>query len=100
MCVVVVMFIQATSDCVCHVIVNNKACVCVLKVLMLSSVADLHSYIERSQLTQELGGSQYYCHKTWISHRTVRTNTHLKVALCIFYLCCFMDGYDSTYSDT
>ncbi|XP_048049672.1 guanine nucleotide exchange factor DBS isoform X2 [Megalobrama amblycephala] len=39
-------------------------------VLMLSSVADLHSYIERSQLTQELGGSQYYCHKTWISHRT------------------------------
>uniref|UniRef100_A0A672RLS2 Guanine nucleotide exchange factor DBS-like n=1 Tax=Sinocyclocheilus grahami TaxID=75366 RepID=A0A672RLS2_SINGR len=39
-------------------------------VIMLSSLADLHSYIERSQLTQELGGSQYYCHKTWISHRT------------------------------
>ncbi|XP_051762012.1 guanine nucleotide exchange factor DBS isoform X4 [Ctenopharyngodon idella] len=39
-------------------------------VLMLSSVVDLHFYIERSQLTQELGGSQYYCHKTWISHRT------------------------------
>ncbi|KAK7154179.1 hypothetical protein R3I94_007520 [Phoxinus phoxinus] len=39
-------------------------------VIMLSSVADLHSYIERSQLTQDLGGSQYYCHKTWISHRT------------------------------
>ncbi|XP_057192460.1 guanine nucleotide exchange factor DBS [Triplophysa rosa] len=39
-------------------------------VIMLSSVADLHSYIERSQLTQELGGSQYYCHKTWITHRT------------------------------
>uniref|UniRef100_A0A8C1LKV0 Mcf.2 cell line derived transforming sequence-like b n=1 Tax=Cyprinus carpio TaxID=7962 RepID=A0A8C1LKV0_CYPCA len=44
--------------------------VCVLKVIMLSSLADLHFYIERSQLTQELGGSQYYCHKTWISHRT------------------------------
>ncbi len=54
---------------------------CVIKVIMLSSLADLHSYIERSQLTQELGGSQYYCHKTWISHRTVRTNTHLKGAL-------------------
>ncbi|XP_059355862.1 guanine nucleotide exchange factor DBS-like isoform X1 [Carassius carassius] len=39
-------------------------------VIMLSSLTDLHSYIERSQLTQELGGSQYYCHKTWISHRT------------------------------
>ncbi|XP_073768896.1 guanine nucleotide exchange factor DBS isoform X6 [Danio rerio] len=39
-------------------------------VIMLSSVADLHTYIERNQLTQELGGSQYYCHKTWISHRT------------------------------
>ncbi|XP_052420624.1 guanine nucleotide exchange factor DBS isoform X3 [Carassius gibelio] len=39
-------------------------------VIMLSSLTDLHSHIERSQLTQELGGSQYYCHKTWISHRT------------------------------
>uniref|UniRef100_A0A8C1GW74 Mcf.2 cell line derived transforming sequence-like b n=1 Tax=Cyprinus carpio TaxID=7962 RepID=A0A8C1GW74_CYPCA len=39
-------------------------------VIMLSSLTDLHSYIERSQLTQELGGTQYYCHKTWISHRT------------------------------
>ncbi|XP_052004910.1 guanine nucleotide exchange factor DBS-like isoform X1 [Xyrauchen texanus] len=39
-------------------------------VIMLSSVTDLHSYIEPSQLTQELSGSQYYCHKTWISHRT------------------------------
>ncbi|XP_051997734.1 guanine nucleotide exchange factor DBS-like [Xyrauchen texanus] len=39
-------------------------------VIMLSSVTDLHSYIERSQLTQELDGSQYYCHMTWISLRT------------------------------
>ncbi|XP_076857441.1 guanine nucleotide exchange factor DBS isoform X2 [Brachyhypopomus gauderio] len=39
-------------------------------VIMLSSVADLQSYIERSQLTQELGGTQTYCHKTWITHRT------------------------------
>ncbi|XP_053482486.1 guanine nucleotide exchange factor DBS [Ictalurus furcatus] len=39
-------------------------------VIMLSSVAELHSYIERSQLTQELGGTQQYCHNTWISHRT------------------------------
>ncbi|MCJ8732249.1 hypothetical protein PDJAM_G00209090 [Pangasius djambal] len=39
-------------------------------VIMLSSVAELHSYIDRSQLTQELGGTQQYCHNTWISHRT------------------------------
>uniref|UniRef100_A0AAY5EKW2 Mcf.2 cell line derived transforming sequence-like b n=1 Tax=Electrophorus electricus TaxID=8005 RepID=A0AAY5EKW2_ELEEL len=41
-------------------------------VIMLSSVTDLHSYIDRSQLTQELGGTLPYCHKTWISQRTVR----------------------------
>uniref|UniRef100_A0A8C5CBN0 MCF.2 cell line derived transforming sequence like n=1 Tax=Gadus morhua TaxID=8049 RepID=A0A8C5CBN0_GADMO len=39
-------------------------------VIMLSSVTELHSYIERSQLTQELGGTQEYCHEKWISHRT------------------------------
>ncbi|GAA6089188.1 guanine nucleotide exchange factor DBS isoform X1 [Tachysurus ichikawai] len=39
-------------------------------VIMLSSVTELHSYIDRSQLTQELGGTQEYCHEKWISHRT------------------------------
>ncbi|XP_022536196.2 guanine nucleotide exchange factor DBS isoform X2 [Astyanax mexicanus] len=39
-------------------------------VIVLSSVAELHTYIERSQLTLELGGTQQYCHQTWISHRT------------------------------
>uniref|UniRef100_A0A8B9RFD3 Mcf.2 cell line derived transforming sequence-like a n=1 Tax=Astyanax mexicanus TaxID=7994 RepID=A0A8B9RFD3_ASTMX len=37
---------------------------------MLSSVTELHSYIDRTQLTQELGGTQEYCHEKWISHRT------------------------------
>lgn len=40
---------------------------------MLSSITELHSYIDRTQLTQELGGTQEYCHEKWISHRTVRT---------------------------
>lgn len=40
---------------------------------MLSSITELHSYIDRTQLTQELGGTQDYCHEKWISHRTVRT---------------------------
>uniref|UniRef100_A0A3Q3Q831 Mcf.2 cell line derived transforming sequence-like b n=1 Tax=Monopterus albus TaxID=43700 RepID=A0A3Q3Q831_MONAL len=39
-------------------------------VIMLSSIAELHSYIDRTQLTQELGGMQEYCHEKWISHRT------------------------------
>ncbi|XP_059408684.1 guanine nucleotide exchange factor DBS-like isoform X4 [Carassius carassius] len=38
--------------------------------IMLSSVTELHSYIDRTQLTQELGGTQEYCHEKWISHRT------------------------------
>ncbi len=40
---------------------------------MLSSVTELHTYIDRTQLTQELGGPQEYCHEKWISHRTVST---------------------------
>ncbi|XP_041663011.1 guanine nucleotide exchange factor DBS isoform X4 [Cheilinus undulatus] len=39
-------------------------------VIMLSSVTELHSYIDRTQLTHELGGTQEYCHEKWISHRT------------------------------
>ncbi|KAM9396602.1 guanine nucleotide exchange factor DBS isoform 18-T18 [Salvelinus alpinus] len=39
-------------------------------VVMLSSVTELHAYIDRTQLPQELGGTQDYCHETWISHRT------------------------------
>ncbi|KAM3862407.1 guanine nucleotide exchange factor DBS [Diretmus argenteus] len=39
-------------------------------VIMLSSVTELHSYIDCTQLTQELGGTQEYCHEKWISHRT------------------------------
>ncbi|XP_074514944.1 guanine nucleotide exchange factor DBS isoform X5 [Sebastes fasciatus] len=39
-------------------------------VIMLSSITELHSYIDRSQLTLELGGTQEYCHDKWISHRT------------------------------
>ncbi|XP_034549970.1 guanine nucleotide exchange factor DBS isoform X2 [Notolabrus celidotus] len=39
-------------------------------VIMLSSVTELHTYIDRTQLTHELGGTQEYCHEKWISHRT------------------------------
>ncbi|XP_061696662.1 guanine nucleotide exchange factor DBS-like isoform X2 [Syngnathoides biaculeatus] len=38
-------------------------------VIMLSSVSELHSYIDHMQLSQELGGTQAYCHEKWIAHR-------------------------------
>ncbi|XP_061548649.1 guanine nucleotide exchange factor DBS isoform X1 [Phycodurus eques] len=41
-----------------------------MKVVMLSSVTELHAYIDPGQLTTDLGGVQEYCHESWISHRT------------------------------
>ncbi|XP_029695945.1 guanine nucleotide exchange factor DBS-like isoform X2 [Takifugu rubripes] len=41
-----------------------------MKVVMLSSVTELHAYIDPGQLTTELGGTQEYHHDSWISHRT------------------------------
>ncbi|XP_067349573.1 guanine nucleotide exchange factor DBS isoform X3 [Channa argus] len=41
-----------------------------MKVVMLSSVTELHAYIDPGQLTTELGGTQEYQHDSWISHRT------------------------------
>lgn len=41
------------------------------QVIMLSSVTELHTYVDSTQLTQELGGTQEYCHEKWISHRVV-----------------------------
>ncbi|XP_068612646.1 guanine nucleotide exchange factor DBS [Brachionichthys hirsutus] len=41
-----------------------------MKVVMLSSVTELHAYIDPGQLTTELGGTREYRHDGWISHRT------------------------------
>ncbi|XP_069928494.1 probable guanine nucleotide exchange factor MCF2L2 isoform X1 [Oryctolagus cuniculus] len=43
-------------------------------IIMLNSISDLHSYIDRSQLTRELGGTLEYRHSQWISHRTAIEN--------------------------
>ncbi|XP_023556416.1 probable guanine nucleotide exchange factor MCF2L2 [Octodon degus] len=43
-------------------------------IIMLNSVSDLHSYIDKSQLTQELGGTLEYRHSQWLSHRTAIEN--------------------------
>ncbi|KAM8954399.1 putative guanine nucleotide exchange factor MCF2L2 isoform 3-T3 [Pelodytes ibericus] len=41
-----------------------------MKIIMLNSVSDLHGYIDKSQLTSELGGFLEYSHSQWIHHRT------------------------------
>ncbi|XP_004450791.1 guanine nucleotide exchange factor DBS isoform X18 [Dasypus novemcinctus] len=39
-------------------------------IIMLSSVPELHGYIDKSQLTEDLGGTLDYCHTRWLCHRT------------------------------
>ncbi|KAK2158840.1 hypothetical protein NP493_1766g00009 [Ridgeia piscesae] len=36
---------------------------------MFETLPDLHTYIDPSQLTDDLGGSLQYDHKEWIQHR-------------------------------
>ncbi|XP_044863451.1 guanine nucleotide exchange factor DBS [Mauremys mutica] len=39
-------------------------------IIMLGSVTELHGYIDKTQLTEDLGGTLDYCHNRWLSHRT------------------------------
>ncbi|XP_048397628.2 guanine nucleotide exchange factor DBS isoform X5 [Stegostoma tigrinum] len=48
-------------------------------IIMLNTIADLHSYIEKSQLTRDLGGTLEYCHNQWIHHRTAIENFAMTV---------------------
>ncbi|XP_036782610.2 probable guanine nucleotide exchange factor MCF2L2 isoform X1 [Manis pentadactyla] len=43
-------------------------------IIMLNSVSDLHGYIDKSQLTEDLGGTLEYRHSQWINHRTAIEN--------------------------
>uniref|UniRef100_A0A7N6B2L2 MCF.2 cell line derived transforming sequence-like 2 n=1 Tax=Anabas testudineus TaxID=64144 RepID=A0A7N6B2L2_ANATE len=43
-------------------------------IVMLNSLSDLHGYVDKGQLTRELGGSLEYCHSQWIHHRTAIEN--------------------------
>ncbi|XP_039614972.1 guanine nucleotide exchange factor DBS isoform X1 [Polypterus senegalus] len=43
-------------------------------IVMLNSLSDLHNYIDKNQLTFELGGTLEYCHSQWIHHRTAIEN--------------------------
>ncbi|XP_007934213.1 probable guanine nucleotide exchange factor MCF2L2 [Orycteropus afer afer] len=48
-------------------------------IIMLNSASDLHGYIDKSQLTPELGGTLEYRHNQWINHRTAIENFALTV---------------------
>ncbi|XP_027731677.1 probable guanine nucleotide exchange factor MCF2L2 [Vombatus ursinus] len=50
-----------------------------MKIIMLNSVSDLHGYIDKSQLTRELGGTLEYGHGQWLHHRTAIENFALTV---------------------
>ncbi|XP_072268344.1 guanine nucleotide exchange factor DBS isoform X5 [Pyxicephalus adspersus] len=39
-------------------------------IIMLNSAAELQNYIDKTQLTRDLGGTLDYCHKSWLFHRT------------------------------
>ncbi|XP_042717350.2 guanine nucleotide exchange factor DBS isoform X4 [Chrysemys picta bellii] len=41
-----------------------------MKIIMLGSVTELHGYVDKTQLTEDLGGTLDYCHNRWLSHRT------------------------------
>ena len=43
------------------------------KVVSLNCAAELEEYIDKSQLTEELGGSLQYRHVQWVQYRTVST---------------------------
>ncbi|XP_040192173.1 guanine nucleotide exchange factor DBS isoform X5 [Rana temporaria] len=39
-------------------------------IIMLNSAAELQNYVDKTQLTRDLGGTLDYCHKNWLLHRT------------------------------
>jgi len=41
------------------------------RVIFLANVAELHEFIDKEQLTEQLGGDLPYCHHTWIQNRIV-----------------------------
>ncbi|XP_053285931.1 guanine nucleotide exchange factor DBS isoform X2 [Pleuronectes platessa] len=50
-----------------------------MKIVMLNSLTDLQGYVEKGQLTRELGGNLEYCHSQWIHHRTAIENFAMTV---------------------
>ena len=51
----------------------NHYIIVAYKVVSLNCAAELEEYIDKSQLTEELGGSLQYRHVQWVQYRTVST---------------------------
>ena len=51
----------------------NHYIIVAYKVVSLNCAAELEEYIDKSQLTEELGGSLQYKHVQWVQYRTVST---------------------------
>ncbi|XP_038658688.1 guanine nucleotide exchange factor DBS isoform X1 [Scyliorhinus canicula] len=62
------IFQRAISDIVLKL--NRDDFKLKVPIIMLNSVTELHSYIDKTQLTQELGGTLEYSHSQWFCHRT------------------------------
>ncbi|RXM32940.1 putative guanine nucleotide exchange factor MCF2L2 [Acipenser ruthenus] len=67
-----------------------------MKIIMLNAVSDLHGYIDKNQLTRELGGTLDYCHNQWIHHRTAIENFAVTVKTTAQMLQMFGTGLAET----
>lgn len=76
----VVIYVQANPDprnMIERLVISlSPVCLDSFQIIMLNSVSDLHGYIDKSQLTRELGGTLEYGHSQWIHHRTVSAALH------------------------
>lgn len=45
------------------------------RVIVLANVIELHEFIDKDQLTDQLGGDLPYCHHTWIQNRIVMSTS-------------------------
>lgn len=41
------------------------------RVIVLANIVELYEFVDKDQLTEELGGDLPYCHHTWIQNRIV-----------------------------
>lgn len=41
------------------------------RVIVLANIVELYDFVDKDQLTEELGGDLPYCHHTWIQNRIV-----------------------------
>uniref|UniRef100_A0A3P8U8R1 MCF.2 cell line derived transforming sequence-like 2 n=1 Tax=Amphiprion percula TaxID=161767 RepID=A0A3P8U8R1_AMPPE len=62
-----------------NVVTSSYSDALCLQIVMLNSLSDLHGYVDKGQLTRELGGSLEYCHSQWIHHRTAIENFAMTV---------------------